>query len=149
MLLQPDRFWPELCERIDRSDLLDDPRFSSGLARYENRGELVKLLDHVFASRTLDEWRQALRGMKGVWAPVQTAIELYDDPQVGPNGYVVDVERQDGVTFPLVPNPVMFDEETYSLEAAPEHGQHTEEVLLELGFGWDEIAAMKDGGAVL
>jgi crotonobetainyl-CoA:carnitine CoA-transferase CaiB-like acyl-CoA transferase len=149
MLLQPDRFWPELCERIGRPELTDDPRFSDGLARYEHRGDLVSLLDEVFRSRSLDEWRQALRGMKGVWAPVQTAIELYDDPQVGPNGYIVDVEREDGVSFPLVPNPVMFDEETYSLEAAPEHGQHTEEVLLELGFGWDEIAAMKDRRAVL
>jgi crotonobetainyl-CoA:carnitine CoA-transferase CaiB-like acyl-CoA transferase len=149
MLLQPDRYWPELCERIGRPELVDDPRFANGMARYENRGDCVKLLDDVFASRTLAEWRTAFQGMKGVWAPVQTALELYDDPQVGPNGYIVDVEREDGITFPLVASPVTFDEEHFSFGAAPEHGQHTEEIMLELGFGWDQIATMKDEGAVL
>jgi crotonobetainyl-CoA:carnitine CoA-transferase CaiB-like acyl-CoA transferase len=149
MMLQADKFWPELCERVGRAELAEDPRFASGLARYENRAECVRLLDEVLGSRTLDEWRQAFEGMKGVWAPVQTALELHDDPQVGPNGYVVEVDREDGVTFPLVASPVMFDEEKYRLQAAPEHGQHTEELLLELGFEWDAIAAYKDSGAIL
>jgi crotonobetainyl-CoA:carnitine CoA-transferase CaiB-like acyl-CoA transferase len=149
MMLQADRFWPELCERVGHPELADDPRFATGLARYENRTECVRLLDGIIGSRTLDEWRVALAGMKGVWAPVQTAIELYDDPQVRPNGYIVDVKRDDGVGFPLVANPVMFDEEIYDLRAAPEHGQHTEELLLELGYSWEEIAGHKGTGAVL
>ena len=149
MMLQPDRFWPEACERLGRPDLIDDPRFSTGLARYENREECIRLFDEIIGSRTLDEWREAFQGMKGVWAPVQTALELYDDPQVAPNGYIVDVKRDDGVEFPLVANPVMFDEETYALKAAPEHGQHTEELLLELGYSWEDIIAHKESGAVL
>ncbi|HWE53899.1 MAG TPA: CaiB/BaiF CoA-transferase family protein [Acidimicrobiales bacterium] len=149
MMLQPDRFWPEACERLGRPDLIDDPRFSTGLARYENREECIRTFDEIIGSRTLAEWREAFQGMKGVWAPVQTAIELYDYPQVEPNGYIVDVHRDDGVDFPLVPNPVMFDEERYSLTAAPEHGQHTEELLLELGYTWEDIAAYKGSGAVL
>ena len=149
MMLQPDRFWPEACERLGRPDLIDDPRFSTGLARYENREECIRLFDEIIGSRTLDEWRQAFQGMKGVWAPVQTALELYDDPQVAPNGYIVDVTRDDGIEFPLVASPVMFDEETYELKAAPEHGQHTEELLLELGYSWEDIIARKESGAVL
>ena len=149
MMLQGDRFWPEVCERVGRPELAEDPKYASGMARYENRVDCVRLLDEIIGSRTLDEWRQAFQGMKGVWAPVQTALELHDDPQVGPNGYIVEVERDDGVSFPLVSNPVMFDDEHYQLKAAPEHGQHTEEVLLELGYDWEEIIAKKESGAVL
>jgi crotonobetainyl-CoA:carnitine CoA-transferase CaiB-like acyl-CoA transferase len=149
MMLQADKHWAEACERLGLSHIIDDPRFSSGLARYENREECIRLFDEAIGSRTLDEWREAFRGMKGVWAPVQTALELYDDPQVAPNGYIVDVDRDDGVSFPLVASPVMFDEETYQLSAAPEHGQHTEELMLELGYSWEDIAAHKESGAIL
>jgi crotonobetainyl-CoA:carnitine CoA-transferase CaiB-like acyl-CoA transferase len=149
MMLQPDRHWADACERLGLSELIDDPRFSTGLARYENREECIRIFDAAIGSRTLDEWRQAFEGMSGVWAPVQTAIELYDDPQVEPNGYIVDIKRDDGVEFPLVSSPVMFDEEGYQLRAAPEHGQHTEELLLDLGYSWEDIAAYKEKGAVL
>ena len=72
-----------------------------------------------------------------------------DDPQVGANGYLARVERDDGKAYDLVANPVQMDETADQLAAAPEHGQHTEEILLELGLGWDEIVAAKDAGSIL
>jgi crotonobetainyl-CoA:carnitine CoA-transferase CaiB-like acyl-CoA transferase len=149
IMLQPDRFWPDLCRRIDRPDLIDDPRFADGMSRYENRAACVAELDAVFGSRTLAEWKEALADAEGVWAPVQTAAELHDDPQVVANGYVTEVKRDDGVTFPLVASPVNFDGTDVVLHAAPEHGQHTEEILLELGCSWEDIAQHKESGAVL
>jgi crotonobetainyl-CoA:carnitine CoA-transferase CaiB-like acyl-CoA transferase len=148
MLLQGDRFWPELAEHMGRPDLIDDERFASGGARFANNVELIELLDETFASRTLDEWRVALDTMKGVWAPVQMPAELVNDPQVQANGYLSTVSLN-GIDFDLVASPVQMDETADVLGPAPEHGQHTEEILLELGIEWDEIAKGKESGAIL
>jgi crotonobetainyl-CoA:carnitine CoA-transferase CaiB-like acyl-CoA transferase len=147
-MLQPDRFWPDLCRRIGRPDLIDDERFKDGMSRFQNRVECVRELDGVFASRTLDEWRAALADAEGVWAPMQTAAELHDDVQARANEYLPRVTRDDGSSFTLVANPVQFDAASPGLRPAPEHGQHTEQVLLELGLSWEEIAACKEAGAI-
>jgi crotonobetainyl-CoA:carnitine CoA-transferase CaiB-like acyl-CoA transferase len=149
MMLQSDRFWPDFCTHIGRPDLIGDPRFADGGARYANGKELVGIIDEVFASRTYAEWKQALATLEGVWAPVQLASELVDDPQVGANGYLSRVERDDGKAYDLVANPVQMDGTGDRLAPAPEHGQHTEEILLELGLDWDQIVAAKEAGSVL
>lgn len=149
IMLEADRYWPDLCRHLDRPDLVDDPRFADAAARFENRAECVGILDEVFGSRTLDEWRERLATVAGVWAPLQTARELHDDPQVIANGYLPEVDVGDGHSLSVVANPVQFDEEAASLRRAPEHGQHTEEVLLDLGLSWEEIAAYKESAAIL
>jgi crotonobetainyl-CoA:carnitine CoA-transferase CaiB-like acyl-CoA transferase len=148
-MLQSDRHWPEFCRHIDREDLIDDPRFADAGTRFANHVELIGILDEVFAGRTLDEWVEAFRTLSGVWEPVRMASELVDDPQVVANGYLRTVERGDGEAYDLVANPVQLDERSEPLTPAPEHGQHTEEVLLELGVAWDEIADGKASGAIL
>jgi crotonobetainyl-CoA:carnitine CoA-transferase CaiB-like acyl-CoA transferase len=77
------------------------------------------------------------------------ASELVDDPMVTANGYLARVDRDDGKSYDLVANPVQMDETADQLRAAPEHGQHTEEILLELGLDWDAIIAYKETGAIL
>ena len=147
-MLQPDRFWADLCRHLDRDDLITDARFESGRARFMNRQECVRELEGVFASRTLAEWRTALDSVEGVWAPMQSAREVGDDPQAIANGYLPQVDRGDGTTFTLVANPVQFDEASPALRPAPDCGQHTEEVLLSLGMTWEQLAAMKESGAI-
>jgi len=148
-MLESDRYWPDLCQRIGRPELVEDPRFSSAALRHEHGPECVSTLDEAFAQRTLAEWKAALADALGVWAVCQEPLELHEDPQALQNGYLVDVATEEGASFTLVANPVQFDETSPELTRAPAHGEHTEAILLELGLDWDDIVALKEAGAVL
>jgi crotonobetainyl-CoA:carnitine CoA-transferase CaiB-like acyl-CoA transferase len=147
-MLESDRWWPDLCLHIDRPDLVDDPRFVDAAARTQNSAECVAELDRVFATRTLAEWREAFETLAGAWGPVQSVKEIHDDVQAHANGYLRDVTHHDGTTFRLVAAPAQFDLEAPDLQPCPQHGQHTEEVLLELGFDWDQLIALKEAGTI-
>jgi crotonobetainyl-CoA:carnitine CoA-transferase CaiB-like acyl-CoA transferase len=145
--LQADRFWGELCVLIGRPDLVDDPRFVDAAVRYDNRRECVLELDRTFAERTLAEWRDVLATFSGVWAPAMTAVEVHDHVQVRDNGYLPELTAADGTAFWLVAPPYQFDgKPSAPVGPAPELGAHTEEVLLDVGMDWDEIAAHRDKG---
>jgi crotonobetainyl-CoA:carnitine CoA-transferase CaiB-like acyl-CoA transferase len=90
-----------------------------------------------------------LDGIEGVWAPVQTASDVARDRQAIANGYLRDVTTNSGHAFQLVANPVQFDETPPDLSPAPELGQHTEELLLDMGLTWDEISALKERGDII
>ena len=149
VMLESDRYWADLMTKVDRPELADDPRFIDAAARAKNSEECVGLLDEIFASRTFEEWKSLLQDVEGVWAPVQTAAEILEDPQVVANGYVREVEVASGAKFRMVASPLQFDEEPPDLLRAPDHGEHTEEVLGELGMDMEAIMELKIAGAVL
>jgi crotonobetainyl-CoA:carnitine CoA-transferase CaiB-like acyl-CoA transferase len=148
MVLAPDRHWRSLCALLGRPGLADDPRFADGDGRRAHTRACVEALEAAFAEQPLAEWRRRLAGFAGEWAVVQEPTELADDPQVRANGYLTDVPMgAGGVRVPMVTSPVQFDEEPGRPTRAPEPGEHTEEVLLELGLTWTEIGALKGRGA--
>jgi crotonobetainyl-CoA:carnitine CoA-transferase CaiB-like acyl-CoA transferase len=149
MMLQLDKFFAEAMTAIGLSEVITDARFSEPLPRYENRSALIALIDEAFAKRTLAEWREALAGVSGAWGVVQTPGELCEDPATVANGYVAKTTTMSGVPFELAVNPVQFDEQHVVPPGAPEHGQHTEEILMDAGLAWDRIQQLKDEGAVL
>jgi crotonobetainyl-CoA:carnitine CoA-transferase CaiB-like acyl-CoA transferase len=147
--LQADRFWAEVCTVIGRPELVEDERFADAAARFENRKACVAELDKAFSSRTLEEWRAAFDGFGGVWAPTISFTELHDHAQIEPNGYLPTVTGHNGKDFRLVGVPVQFDEQPCSPQGpAPETGQDTELVLVEMGIDWDEISAYRERGAM-
>jgi crotonobetainyl-CoA:carnitine CoA-transferase CaiB-like acyl-CoA transferase len=148
MMLQPDRYWAGFCAAIERPDLAADPRYASGAQRFHHREALVAALDAHFASQPLAHWRARLDRQEGPWAPMQTALELHDDPQAIANHYTASVDGGEKGKFALVASPVQFDESPVRLGPSPEMGQHTEEVLLEMGLSWDDLAALKRSGAI-
>ena len=147
--LQGFRYWPEACRVIGRPDLIDDERFATAQALSDHALEAVKILDAVFASATLDEWRDRLRDFAGQWAPVQDSIEIMTDEQVTANGYVLEAEAKDGTRFPLVTTPVQFGGEPSQPHRAPEFNEHGDDILTgELGLDWDTVVELKVKGVV-
>jgi crotonobetainyl-CoA:carnitine CoA-transferase CaiB-like acyl-CoA transferase len=147
-LLQADRYWPGLCEAIGRPDLIDDPRFATARDRKANVGACVKLLDEIFAARTLEQWKLALATQEGPWAPVQTTREALNDPQAEANKYIQYVQYDNGTRLPLVPSPVHFDDSVPHARPAPKHGADTDDVFLAAGLDWDEILDLKVRGVI-
>jgi len=149
VMLQAVRFWPELVTAVGRPDLATDERFTTAQGMFEHREEATRLLDEVFATRTFAEWKAVLAGVKGVWAPVQQGLDLYEDAQVLANGYLADATTATGTPFQLVTNPVQFDEQPNRIVRAPELGEHTDEILRRAGYDDDAILQLKIDGAVL
>lgn len=149
ILLQSDKFWTDLVTRLGVPEMATDERFIDSAARAQNNTECIRQLDEAFGSQPLSHWKEALADFEGVWTPFQTLDELYEDPQVQANGYLPAMTAPNGQEVQLVASPAQFDEEPIAVERAPEHGEHTELALMELGYEWDQIAAMKESGAIL
>jgi crotonobetainyl-CoA:carnitine CoA-transferase CaiB-like acyl-CoA transferase len=148
VFLEADRYWPDFCRLIGREELIEDPRFVDLAARKEHAEECVEQITAEFASRTFTEWKELLSTIDAPWAPVQAVEELLDDPQVIANGYIGDVDPDGGPEYKLPSVPVQFDGASPALRRAPEHGEHTELVLVELGYTWDDVAALQAAGVI-
>lgn len=143
VMLQPAKFWADVCHHIDRPELARDPRFGTGEQLAANTEAAVRILREVFATRTLAEWTTRLATLSGPWAPVQDSLQVGADPQILANEYLVRAGELD-----LVANPVQFDVAAPEPTAGPEFAAHTDEVLLEAGLDWDRIIALKTAGAI-
>jgi formyl-CoA transferase len=147
--LQSDRYWAELCAHIERPDLIEDERYSDLVKRAQNAQACCAELATTFRQRTLEEWSKVLSTFTGVWAPVISPAEVHDHVQVGENGYLPEVTAADGSTYRLPAPPAQYGGvPAVPRGPAPELGQHTEDVLLELGKDWDEISELRASGAL-
>jgi len=148
LLLQADRHWPDLCRAIGREDLAADPRFVDIGVRRENAPALVDELDRVFATKTRDEWGEILDREDVWWAPVNSVYDMVQDPVVHDAGVFIDIPGPEG-EIKGVASPTDFYGTPWKPQGyAPEAGQHTEEVLLELDYDWDQIVALKEAGVI-
>jgi crotonobetainyl-CoA:carnitine CoA-transferase CaiB-like acyl-CoA transferase len=148
LLLQGDRHWPDLCRAIGREELMADPRFAGMGIRGLNAPTLVAELDRVFATKSMAEWAEVFDRHNVWWAPVNSVNEVVHDPVAHEAGAFAETAGPEG-PVPIVSTPVDFYGTPWQAQGiAPELGQHTEEVLLELGYDWDQIIALKEGGAI-
>jgi len=147
-MLQPDRYWADFCDAIGRPELARDERFADLRIRAQNAEACVAILDEVFASRPRAEWMDVLRRHPGdfIYTVVNSIADLPDDPQVRANDYVVEFEHPAHGPTRMLGLPVRLSETPGGVRSpAPEFGQHTEEVLLDvLGLDWDAITRLRE-----
>lgn len=143
VMMQPTKFWADVCRHIDRPDLAEDPRFATAESIAENTADAVQLLSEVIITRTLPEWSERFATLAGPWAPVQDTLQAADDAQIRANEYLVQAGELE-----LVANPVQFDVAAPETGPAPGFAEQTEEILLELGVDWDRIIELKTAGAI-
>lgn len=148
--LDPDRWWPKVCGALAVEHLINDPKFSTLKARATNCKELVAIFDKVFAQKDRDEWLKTLGENGCIFTPVQDICEVVNDPQVLANNYVIDIDHPtQGPTRTMGFPWYLSDTPASWRRKAPDLGEHTEEVLQEVGYSADYIAELKKEGVIL
>jgi len=144
--LSPDKFWPIVCRSMGLHELEKDARFDSMDNRTKNCQELIQILDQTFLTRTRDEWAKVFKENGLIFAPVNTISELTQDPQAIANDYVTEYDHPVWGHIKTIGFPVGLSRTPCTIRReAPELGQHTEEILLDLlGYTWDDIVKLKD-----
>jgi crotonobetainyl-CoA:carnitine CoA-transferase CaiB-like acyl-CoA transferase len=146
--IQADRFWPEFCRALGLDELIDDERFATAMGgRREHAEELIDILDRTLATKPRDEWLAIFEQQRVPFAysPVHDYDDVLADPQVLENDYVVDFDHPAAGPVQVMGYPVRFSDTPASIiREAPEFGQHTEEVLQELGYSWEQIASLRE-----
>ena len=148
---QPARYWKPFVEALGIERILEDPSIPGAQDGTVQSPELMKLIEDTFASKTFEEWDAIFRRYGFIYARIQTIDELPDDPQVIANDYITDFDHPDMGAVKVCNFPVAFSETPATIQsAAPELGQHTEDVLIEeLGYDWDDIGRFQNAGAIL
>ncbi len=142
-------YWQRFCRAINRPDLEEDARFTSAEARIESRDVLRGILEEIFKTKSLAEWRPLLNEARLLWAPIQTPAEVIEDPQVMASGIIVPFEHPELGPIDVVANPVTLSKTPATIRTtAPEFSEHTEEILLACGYSWEDIARLKEDGVI-
>jgi crotonobetainyl-CoA:carnitine CoA-transferase CaiB-like acyl-CoA transferase len=144
--LEATRHWPNVAAAVGREDLLTDKRFGDFLGLVTNRDALITILDAEFAKRPLHEWAEIFDAHDVWWDPVQSFDDVAADPIMRDAGVFRPMEG--GRTAIAAPADVVPPEAAIEVGGAPELGQHTEEILLELGFDWDDIGGLVERSVI-
>ena len=150
MMCHPSQdYWAPFCEAIGKEEWIEDPRYATMESREQHAGELVASIETVMAGKTWAEWEIEFRKHDLIASGNQTIAEILEDEQALENNFFSDIEHPVTGSARLLNSPVQFSETPARIRwAAPPLGAHTEEVLLEQGFTWEELQKMKEEGVI-
>ncbi len=146
--MREDKLWPELCQALERTDLMDDPRFETTEKRRAHATDLAAILDPVFAGRPWLEWKERLRRHEITFGLLGVLRDVPDDEQAVANGAVVSTRQDDMPRAISAPIRLSFATDPVPPGAGPEHGADTDEVLRELGYDQRGLDRLRRAGAL-
>ncbi|MEZ5228466.1 MAG: CoA transferase, partial [Acidimicrobiales bacterium] len=143
------RWWEPFCRTVGLEELLDDERFDSIRTRYQNMPDLIDIIDAKFATKSMPEWGQILDDAGLIWGPASSLTALAADPQAAAGGMFPEIDHPEGGTFRTVATPIHIADATIAPRGpAPKVGEHTDELLRELGLSDDAIATLRTDGNI-
>ena len=150
MMVHPNQdYWEPFCKAIGRLEWINDPRYATMESREQNAEEMIRDLDGLFASRTWPEWEKEFRANDLIVSANQTIPDILQDEQAIENNFFTDIQHPIVGQARLLNSPVQFNEMPARIKhAAPQIGEHTEEVLLEYGYTWEDLEKFKKSGAI-
>ena len=145
VMIESERFWDGFCRVLGIEDMAGDPRFSSHEFRVQNNRELIGIIEGLFLTRPRTEWAKRLDSENCIWAPIQTLDEVIEDPQVDANDYTDVLEHPEDGEIRILNTPMQFSRTPGKVQGlAPDLGEHGDQILLDLGYSWDEILSLKE-----
>lgn len=141
--------WREFCEAIERLDWLERPEFRLNADRVRNRKEINATVQALFSSKPVAHWVELLNRSNIPCGPVYTVPEMFEDEQVQHLGVASPLVRADGTTIRVISQPVVLERTPATLlSSAPQIGEHSSEILREVGYSDEQIGKLKAEGVI-
>jgi crotonobetainyl-CoA:carnitine CoA-transferase CaiB-like acyl-CoA transferase len=148
LIITPDKL-TSVAKAIGRADLLTDPRFSDPAKLIANMPQLTAILDEVFCAKPMAHWYEVFNGVHVTFGAVQGPQEVINDPQLRVNNIVVPLEGAGGKLTSTISSPIQVHGVAKEpARRAPGLGEHSDEILRELGFDAAQIEKLHAGGTV-
>ena len=149
--LESDRYWPQFCKGLGLDHLEKNPKFESHEMRERNNRELISIIEPAISAKAYAEIENGFKKAgEVIYQKVQTPLQVVNDPQALANDFFTEVAHPSGRKIRLIASPAKFSRTPASIRTtAPELGQHTEEVLLEIGYSWKDLGDLKEKGVIL
>lgn len=149
LMCNKEKFWPALCRKIGRPELANDPRFASFKDRLAQRPAIQEILDDALGAKTTAEWMVDFGGSVPA-SPILDIAEAMDNPFVAERGGIHDFAPPPGLdeAFRMVAHPIRNAGSAPPKRPAPALGGDTDALLSDLGYGADQIASLRQAGAV-